>query len=97
MTSTAPQTPAVFPAWFAARQHEAWERYLATPAPKRGDETWRFSNIKQLDFAGFTNAGAWTRRSDLIARSTGLGIPRREVRLCQRHADPFRIPSPDRA
>ncbi len=71
MTSTAPQTPAVFPAWFAARQHDAWERYLATPAPKRGDETWRFSNIKQLDFTGFSkNPSAET--ADLVARSTGL-------------------------
>ena len=71
MTTTAPQTPAVFPAWFAARQHDAWERYLATPAPKRGDETWRFSNIKQLDFDGFTR-GAGVPPADLVARSTGL-------------------------
>ena len=72
MTATAPQTPAVFPAWFAARQHDAWERYLATPKPKRGDETWRFSNIKQLDFAGFSKTAAVSPAADLIARSTGL-------------------------
>jgi Fe-S cluster assembly protein SufD len=74
MTTTAPQTPAVFPAWFAARQHDAWERYLATPAPKRGDETWRFSNIKQLDFGGFGGGGdvLSPQAADLIARSTGL-------------------------
>jgi Fe-S cluster assembly protein SufD len=74
MTTTAPQTPAVFPAWFAARQHDAWERYLATPAPKRGDETWRFSNIKQLDFSGFVRGGdvSSPQAADLIARSTGL-------------------------
>ncbi len=74
MTTTAPQTPAVFPAWFAARQHDAWERYLATPAPKRGDETWRFSNIKQLDFSGFARVGdvSSPQAADLIARSTGL-------------------------
>jgi Fe-S cluster assembly protein SufD len=71
MTTTAPQTPAVFPAWFAARQHDAWERYLATPAPKRGDETWRFSNIKQLDFDGFTKQ-APGESAGLIARSSGL-------------------------
>lgn len=71
MTTTAPQTPAVFPAWFAARQHDAWERYLATPAPKRGDETWRFSNLKQLDFDGFTKRPAANHR-DLVARSNGL-------------------------
>jgi Fe-S cluster assembly protein SufD len=74
MTTTAPQTPAVFPAWFAARQHDAWERYLATPAPKRGDETWRFSNIKQLDFSGFARGGevSSAQAAELIARSTGL-------------------------
>jgi len=72
MTTTAPQTPAVFPAWFAARQHDAWERYLATPAPKRGDETWRFSNIKQLDFDGFTRGAGVPPAAGLISRSTGL-------------------------
>lgn len=72
MTSTAPQTPAIFPAWFAARQHDAWERYLATPAPKRGDETWRFSNLKQLDFDGFVRGAAVPAAADLIARSTGI-------------------------
>jgi Fe-S cluster assembly protein SufD len=72
MTSTAPQTPAVFPAWFAARQHDAWERYLATPTPKRGDETWRFSNIKQLDFEGFSKSASVSPAADLISRSSGL-------------------------
>jgi Fe-S cluster assembly protein SufD len=72
MTTTAPQTPAVFPAWFAARQHDAWERYLATPAPKRGDETWRFSNLKQLDFEGYSRSVGVSPASDLISRSSGL-------------------------
>jgi Fe-S cluster assembly protein SufD len=74
MTTTAPQTPAVFPAWFAARQHDAWERYLATPAPKRGDETWRFSNLKQLDFDGFIQGAdvSAAQSAGLVARSTGI-------------------------
>jgi Fe-S cluster assembly protein SufD len=75
MTTTAPQTPAVFPAWFAARQHDAWERYLATPAPKRGDEPWRFSNLKQLDFGGFTRGTGTLPAAALIARSTGMEKP----------------------
>jgi Fe-S cluster assembly protein SufD len=75
MTTTAPQTPAVFPAWFAARQHDAWERYLATPAPKRGDEPWRFSNLKQLDFDGFTRGTGTLAAAALIARSTGMEKP----------------------
>jgi Fe-S cluster assembly protein SufD len=66
-----PETPAYLPAWFAARQQSAWQRFLATPAPKRGDEAWRFSSIKQLDFSSFQKAPA-SGVNELIARSTGL-------------------------
>ena len=69
-----PETPAYLPAWFAGRQQTAWQRFLATPAPKRGDETWRFSSIKQLDFSGFHKAPA-TGVNELIARSTSLESP----------------------
>ncbi|MCX6867355.1 MAG: hypothetical protein NTV46_14240, partial [Verrucomicrobia bacterium] len=75
MTTTAPQTPAIFPAWFAARQQQAWHRHLATPAPKRGDETWRFSNIKQLDFEGFSRNAGVPPAANLLGRSTGLESP----------------------
>ena len=71
---SAPETPAYFPAWFAARQQAAWQRYLTTPAPKRGDETWRFSNLKQLDFGDLHQADA-SEVNDLIARSEGLASP----------------------
>jgi Fe-S cluster assembly protein SufD len=74
MLTTAPQTPAYFPAWFADRQQSAWQRFLATPAPKRGDENWRFSSIKQLDFSAFRKA-AVSHANGLIARSTGLAAP----------------------
>lgn len=74
LLDSAPETPAYLPAWFAARQQSAWQRFLSTPAPKRGDETWRFSSIKQLDFSGFQKAPV-TRANDLIARSTGLESP----------------------
>lgn len=70
----APQTSASFPAWFADRQKAAWERYLATPAPKRGDEPWRFANLKQLDFTGFERAGK-VESAALVAKSTGLEAP----------------------
>jgi Fe-S cluster assembly protein SufD len=60
------------PAWFTARQEAALARYEATRAPKRGDETWRFSNLKQLDFAGFSRSVGVSPTPDLIARSTGL-------------------------
>ncbi len=74
LLESAPETPAYFPAWFAARQQAAWQRFLATPAPKRGDETWRFSSIKQLDFTAFQKTAA-SGVNDLIARSTGLEAP----------------------
>jgi len=74
MLTTAPATPAYLPAWFAARQQSAWQRFLSTPAPKRGDETWRFSSIKQLDFASFQKTPV-TGANELIARSTGLESP----------------------
>jgi Fe-S cluster assembly protein SufD len=74
ITTTAPETPAYLPAWFAARQQAAWTRYLANPAPKRGDETWRFSSIKQLDFSGFLKAPV-VAANDLIAKSSGLEKP----------------------
>ncbi len=73
---TPPATPAYLPAWFAARQQAAWARFLATPAPKRGDETWRFSSIKQLDFSDFARGVEISpTRASIIARSTGLESP----------------------
>lgn len=74
LLDSAPETPAYLPAWFAARQQAAWQRFLATPAPKRGDETWRFSSIKQLDFSSFQKAPS-VGVNDLITRSTGLEAP----------------------
>jgi Fe-S cluster assembly protein SufD len=74
LLDSAPETPAYLPAWFAARQQSAWQRFLATPAPKRGDETWRFSSIKQLDFSAFRKTPA-SGVNELIERSTGLEAP----------------------
>lgn len=74
LLDSAPQTPAYFPEWFATRQQAAWARFLAIPSPKRGDETWRFSSIKQLDFSGFQKSIA-VGVNDLVSRSTGLAAP----------------------
>ena len=51
---TAPGAVAGVPAWFAERRRAAWQRFLETPDPARGDESWRFSDLGQLDFSGFT-------------------------------------------
>jgi Fe-S cluster assembly protein SufD len=71
---SAPTSSALFPVWFTNRQKAAWERYLATPQPKRGDETWRFSNIKQLDFSSFKAAEA-VDGMDCVVKSEGLEKP----------------------
>lgn len=64
------------PTWLAKRQQAALVRYESTPTPKRGDEQWRFANIKQLNFeaqdGALTSVGEC---SDIIPRSTGLETP----------------------
>jgi len=71
---SAPATPAALPAWFAERQRAAWQRFLETPQPKRGDEPWRFSSVKQLDFAAFARPEV-SAANDLVARSVALESP----------------------
>lgn len=56
ITESAPQTPSHFPTWFAELQKQAWQEYLDAPMPSRRDETWRFGNLKQLDFESFSDA-----------------------------------------
>lgn len=70
MTS-APHTTTL-PNWFTTRQAEAHVRYLFTATPKRGDEPWRFSNLKQLDFDGFSRSVDVPSTAELIFRSIGL-------------------------
>jgi Fe-S cluster assembly protein SufD len=66
-------TTTTLPAWFTRRQEAAKARYESLPTPKRGDEEWRFSNLKQLDFDGFEPRSAdFISPADLIARSTGI-------------------------
>jgi Fe-S cluster assembly protein SufD len=75
LLDSAPVTPSSFPAWFAERQRAAWQRFLETPQPKRGDETWRFSSVKELDFSNFRPSNAAANAADLKARSIGLEAP----------------------
>lgn len=75
LLESAPATPAAYPAWFADRQREAWQRFLDLPTPKRGDEAWRFSNFKQLDFSGFLRGSGTDVEPSLVNRSTALAAP----------------------
>ncbi len=65
----------VLPAWLRARQQAAQQRYESTPTPKRGDEQWRFSNIKQLNFENLSGKASPADAADLISRSVGLATP----------------------
>jgi len=42
------------PAWFEESQQRALAEYDALAMPSRKDETWRFGNMKQLNFEGYT-------------------------------------------
>jgi Fe-S cluster assembly protein SufD len=65
----------VFPAWLQARQQSAQTRYESTPTPKRGDEQWRFANIKQLNFENLSGKALPADPANLISRSVGLESP----------------------
>jgi Fe-S cluster assembly protein SufD len=73
---SAPDAGASFPDWFNERRSKAWQRFLGTPDPTRRDEPWRYGNLKQLDFSGFSNAGeAGDSASPLVGRSHALESP----------------------
>ena len=63
------------PAWLQARQLAAQKRYESTPTPKRGDEQWRFANIKQLNFENLSGKALPADPTNLISRSIGLESP----------------------
>lgn len=65
-------TSAILPEWFATAQAEAWKQFQTLPAPKRGDEAWRFSTISALDFSAFTRAEFRGDASEWIALSKGV-------------------------
>lgn len=63
------------PAWLLARQQAAQTSYESLPTPKRGDEEWRFANIKQLNFENLSGKVVSADPADLISRSDGLESP----------------------
>lgn len=64
-----------WPDWFTASQLDAWKEFQNTPAPKRTDESWRFSRIQALDLAGFHLPGSVANETALIAASNGVDLP----------------------
>jgi len=63
------------PAWLQARKQAAQQRYETIPTPKRGDESWRFANIKQLNFENLSGKASPANPADLVSRSVGLETP----------------------
>ncbi len=62
------------PTWLQARQQAALARYESTPTPKRGDEQWRFANIKQLQ-SWSVGVSPTVKDDSLIGKSNGLEKP----------------------
>lgn len=71
ITAEQPATLAGAPEWFTSVQSSAWESFLSTPAPSRRDETWRFGDLKQLNFDSFTPA-AFADGNDIDIQISGL-------------------------
>jgi len=65
-------TPALFPPWFAEAQTDAWKRFQALPAPKRGVEEWRFSTTSHLDFHGYQLVDTPVKAEPWVERSQGV-------------------------
>ncbi|MFC4995039.1 Fe-S cluster assembly protein SufD [Rubritalea tangerina] len=71
ITAEQPPTLADAPQWFIDAQTAAWQTYLDTPAPSRKDETWRFGELKQLNFEEFAPA-AFASSEDIDVQISGL-------------------------
>ncbi|MGZ5023529.1 MAG: Fe-S cluster assembly protein SufD [Chthoniobacterales bacterium] len=62
------------PAWFSARQQEAWKRFVASPMPNRKDQAWRFSNVGALDLTPYVFASSPNEeeRAEILDQSSSL-------------------------
>jgi Fe-S cluster assembly protein SufD len=62
------------PEYFTQRQRTAWERFQSLPAPTRKEETWRFTDTKQVSLAGYGHAEPVSdaEQATLLTRSSGL-------------------------
>lgn len=65
-------TESTWPIWFREQQAAAGADFEATPAPRRTDEPWRFSNIAALDLSGFQPAGPVSNEGRIINGSHGV-------------------------
>ncbi len=70
-----PRNDGRWPDWFVSDQEAAWNEYLATPAPGRRAEEWRFSNVKALDFSSFRTPADASNPDAIALASKGVKSP----------------------
>ncbi len=63
-----------FPQWYLDRQQEAWNRYQLTPTPSRKEETWRFSDLKKVRFAGLQASQPHDDEEAVLTRAQNRAI-----------------------
>ena len=59
--------------WLGKMRRESWELFQQLPMPARGDEAWRFANLKRLDLSGFSQPIPVRAddREEILSRSRG--------------------------
>jgi len=62
------------PGWYAESRVAAWDEFLSLPMPRRTDQTWRFADLKRLDFDSYHDAPEVDEAiaADLLTRSSAL-------------------------
>ncbi|MCB1086455.1 MAG: Fe-S cluster assembly protein SufD [Verrucomicrobiae bacterium] len=65
-----------YPAWYRDLRAESWHQFLETPAPGKTDESWRFANLKQIQFENVRIADPVSDTEALVddSRSRGLSL-----------------------
>jgi Fe-S cluster assembly protein SufD len=63
------------PAWYKALQIEALQEFQAEPFPARGDESWRFSSVKNLALEDYFSAPAFEGDIPRITESHAYSAP----------------------
>jgi Fe-S cluster assembly protein SufD len=67
--------PAGLPSWFTTRQNTAWESFSTLAWPARGDEAWRFADLKKLGTTGINPGVEFSSRECTAAVTRSVGLP----------------------
>lgn len=62
------------PAWYRDLRAECWHQFLETPGPVRTDETWRFANLKQVQFGALRIAEPVAEAGTVVDDSRERGL-----------------------